>query len=420
LTQDATKLECSEEVKKTVENLGKRHPSVYQSSTFEEVANKVIVICDIPFGCLKDTEHDQAWDQPKLMNFAQNCCNLAGEDGVVWIMCGDQQVSQVVHCFQGVHRWEKSYVGLPYFWVYNPPYNPKGFQAAPVRETIYILCFTRKPRNLNYKSSLKPNKFGQLIFCKRPKGYLTVEGETTAYRSEEKPTALIAELIHRCSWPSAGHRGTVVDLTQGSGTTGEVALTLGFLYIGNDLSPTPKEVVLRLCRATKARKKAVEDWVEELQWKMGPPLLEGEQAVPVGDKEPCFGPILSSSRASAQDLVQRSSHYEREIEDLEEEDREGHSAESESNSLEEELSEASESESSSGQEPPEVSGQGPPEEPAQEGPAVGHQKRPILNKGKEKPVQGTFSEKPSKFQREVQTLKATRARIRTRAGAAKR
>jgi hypothetical protein len=153
---------------------------------------------------------------------------------------------------------------------------------------------------------------------------------------------------------------------------------------------------------------------------MGPPLLEGEQAVPGGDKEPCFGPILSSSRASAQDLVQRSSHYEREIEDLEEEDREGHSAESESNSLEEELSEASESESSSGQEPPEVSAHGPPEEPAQEGPAVGHQKRPILNKGKEKLVQGTSSEKPSKFQREVQTLKATRARIRTRAGAAKR
>jgi hypothetical protein len=429
LQMDATKKEIVPEAKAKFLQL----VDTYKHAQFEDIENRGIVICDIPFGVLK-ADHDQAWDRPKLEQFAQNCCALAGEKGVVWVMCGDQQVQEVIQAFQQVHRWENSYVNIPYLWIYPPSYNPKGFRPEPIREAIFILCFTVAASNLNFATSLKPNKYGQSIFCRRPRKFLKVAGETDAHRKEQKPEALVAELLCRCNQPAndAGKRGVVYDLTQGTGTTGAVALSLNFFYIGNDTRPTPSEVYKRLCTTSRDRKAVLEEYREELNFHLAQLLSKDPmevETVPV-NQPPTFNTIDRTNKKSAQTLIDASKSLASEIDESShlqntgvdmEEDREGHSEEKESSSFEEDLSASSGGESSSqiAQVPAKRSGQGPPEETAQEEPAMGDQGRPMLNKGKKK-ILHPSTEGMTKFQREVQTLKATRARIRTRAAAAKR
>ena len=104
---------------------------------------------------------------------------------------------------------------------------------------------------------------------------------------------IISNILCRSYKPEVWSKLIVVELTQGTGSTGEAALKLGCLYIGNDVDPDMKPVCderFKNYKEWQAKPPSfwIDEWRKDVGWDLftkGTPVSEEEVVVVDEEKE---------------------------------------------------------------------------------------------------------------------------------------
>ena len=231
------------------------------SEEFKKIKGKArLVLTDPPYNILEGEEHDRITDR-QMRKLVEGAYHLLCRGGCLLVFCAWQQLS----------RWNK-FLEKAHFKICPVPMHiimPRNVQRKSnffqniVEYCIFAIAKVKEPGDKRVylrwttppvyttKDGAFPVNSNCLLHNVGPGGEKLMRTKNKPWRTQEKPLALIQELMSRFSPVSS----LVVDLFAGTFTTALAALKLGRQFVGC-------EIDVELFEAAKGRVKAVFDALE--------------------------------------------------------------------------------------------------------------------------------------------------------------